>query len=73
MIDEAEDQLMEVEGSDEEFRQMLSRASQDEEYARSARERMTYKRSPTAKELSASMFLEIPLWQCKECRVSGTA
>ena len=55
MTDEAEDQLREFDGSDEEFKQMLSGASQDEEFARSVRRRTTYKRPQTAKELSTSM------------------
>ena len=45
-----EDYMMD--GSDEEFRQILSRASQDEEIARSVRKRLTYKRSQTGKENS---------------------
>ena len=43
VTDEAEDQLREFDGSDEEFRQMPSTASPDEEFARSVRMHMTYK------------------------------
>ena len=43
VTDEAEDQVMEFDGSDEESRQMPSRASRDEELARSVRRHMTYK------------------------------
>ena len=52
VTDEPEDPMMDVDGSDEEFRQMLSKASQDEEIARSVRRRLTYKRSQTRKEIS---------------------
>ena len=45
VADEPEDLMMDFDGSDEEFRQMLSRASQDEEIARSVRRRLTDKRS----------------------------
>ena len=52
VADEPEDPMMDFDGSDEEFRQMLSKASQDEEIARSVRRRLTYKRSQTGKEIS---------------------
>ena len=51
VADEPEDPLMDFDGSDEEFRQMLSKASQDEEIARSVRRRLSYKRSQTGKEI----------------------
>ena len=50
VADEPEDTMMDFDGSDEEFRQMLSKASQDEKIARSVR-RLTYKRSQTGKEI----------------------
>ena len=49
VADEPEDPMMDFDGSDEEFRQMLSKASQDEEIARSVRRRLTYKRSQKGK------------------------
>ena len=52
VADEPEDPMMDFNGLDEEFRQMLSKASQDEEIARSVRRRLTYKRSQTGKEIS---------------------
>ena len=55
MSDEAEDQIMDFDGSDEEFRQMLSRAQQDEDFARSVRRRSTHKRPQNVKELSTGM------------------
>ena len=52
VADEPEDPMMDFDGSDEEFRQMLSKASHDEEIARSVRRRLTYKRSQLGKEIS---------------------
>ena len=51
VADEPEDPMMDFDGSDDQFRQMLSKASQDEEIARSVRRRLTYKRSLTGKEI----------------------
>ena len=59
VADEPEDPMMDFDGSDEEFQQMLSKASQDEEIAMSVRGRLTYKRSQTGKEISQSQALEI--------------
>ena len=46
--------MIDFDGSHEEFRQMLSKASQDEELARSVRRRLNYKRSQTGKVISTA-------------------
>ena len=68
---EAEDQLLDFGGSHEEFKQMLK--SIEEEFARSVRRRMTYKRPHTVKELPTSMLPEDSalVGQGKSCEQHG--
>ena len=52
VADEEEDQMIDFDGSDEEFRQIPSGAPEDEESAKSVRIRLTYTRSQTGEENS---------------------
>ena len=72
VADEQEDPMMDFDGSDEEFRQMLSKASQDEEIARSVIRRLTCELANRERNLNSHKPWRFPRSTHNAVRVTHT-